>query len=118
MTDTHSINPIPQRQLLLWPGVVIVALQWLFWFILPVFIPDAVFLGIVAAPVGGLAVIIWWAFFSRAPVIDRWGTVGLVRVALALTYPFLHESIATTMMGMSFKFGADLIVRQASIPSM
>ena len=51
---------------------------------------------------GGLAIVVWWAFFSRAPWFERWGAVVLMIVALAATSRILHESIATGMMGMMF----------------
>ena len=37
-----TVEPTPQIPLRLWPGVVAVALQWLVWFVVPVFAPEAV----------------------------------------------------------------------------
>ena len=57
-----------QKPLRLWPGVVIVVLQWLVRFVLPYFVPDATVYGMMVGVFGGgLAIIVWWAFFSRAP---------------------------------------------------
>jgi outer membrane protein assembly factor BamB len=91
-----------ERHLRLWPGVVAVLLQWLIRFGVPIVAPDAMALGIIGGFLGGSAVLVWWAFFSRAPRSERWGAVVLMIVALAATRWILHESIATGMMGMMF----------------
>jgi outer membrane protein assembly factor BamB len=49
-----------------------------------------------------LAIVVWWAFFSRAPMLERWGAVVLTIVALLATSRIIHVSIATGMMGMMF----------------
>ncbi|MFC1650155.1 PQQ-binding-like beta-propeller repeat protein, partial [Candidatus Latescibacterota bacterium] len=50
---------------------------------------------------GGLAIVVWWAFFSRAPRSERWGAVVLMIVAMVVTSRIIHESI-TGMQGMMF----------------
>jgi outer membrane protein assembly factor BamB len=102
MTIDQSDEPTPRKPLRLWPGVVIVALQWLARFGVPLFVPEALFYGVFGGLVGGLAVVVWWAFFSRAARPDRWGAVVLMIVALVATSRIIHESIATGMMGMMF----------------
>ncbi len=97
-----SDEPTQQKPLRLWPGVVIVMLQWLVRFVIPVVVPDAIELGVFGGLLGGLAVVVWWAFFSRAPRSERWGAVVLMIVALAATSRIIHESIATGMRGMMF----------------
>jgi hypothetical protein len=57
-------------------------------------VAPAMIIGALAGVIGGLAVVVWWLFFSRAPWFERLGAVGLMVVALAGTFPFLHESIA------------------------
>ena len=52
--------------------------------------------------VGGLAVVVWWLFFSRAPWSERVGAIVLMIVALFATSRIVHESIANGMMGMMF----------------
>ncbi len=102
MTVTQNGARQPLR---LWPGVVAVVLQWLSWLVLPIFAPDAAGLGmIVAVAGGGLAVVVWWAFFSRVPHIERWGALVLAIAAAAVTPPILHPSIVGGMMGMMFRF--------------
>ena len=55
---------------------------------------------------GGLAIFVWWAFFSRAPRFERWAAVVLMIVALVAASRIIHESIATAGMGMMFFFYA------------
>lgn len=92
----------------MWPGVVIVALQWLAWWGVPLVLTGAPagYISFFGGFVGGLAVAVWWAFFSRAPRIERWGGLVLMILVLASTPLFLHASIATGMMGMMFIYYA------------
>ena len=62
--------------------------------------PEAALFGVFGGVFGGLAVVVWWAFFSRAPRSERWGAIVLMIVALAATPRVLHESVATAGMGM------------------
>jgi outer membrane protein assembly factor BamB len=97
-TDESTLrNPLR-----LWPGVVAVTLQWLVRFGLPIVAPDALEFCIAGGVLGGLAVVVWWAFFSRAHRFERWGAVALMIVALGAASRILHPSIATGMMGMVF----------------
>ncbi len=91
-----------RKPLRLWPGVAAVALQWLVRFGVPFFVSDSMNIGVIGGIIGGLAVIIWWAFFSRAPWPDRLSGTVLMVVALIATPLILHKSIATGMMGMMF----------------
>ncbi len=104
LANVRSDEATRQRPLRLLPGVVIVALQWLARFAVPWVVPGAWALGfgISGGFVGGLAIVVWWAFFSRAPRSERWGAVVLMIVAMTVTPLILHESIATAQMGMTF----------------
>ena len=102
MTIAQTVEPTPQKPLRLWPGVVIVMLQWLVRFGVPRVVPEALGFGVLGGVLGGLAIVVWWAFFSRAPRFERWGAVVLMMVAMGATSRILHESIATGMMGMMF----------------
>ena len=104
-----------QKPLRLWPGVVIVVLQWLARFVVPIFAPGTLAFGLYAGLIGGLAVVLWWAFFSRAPRSERWGAVVLMIVALIATRQLLHESIATAMMGFVFPIYAIPILSLAFV---
>jgi outer membrane protein assembly factor BamB len=95
-------EPVRRKPLRLWPGVVIVILQWLLRFGLPVVAPEATVLGVFAGFLGGVAIVLWWLLFSRAPWAERLGAVVLMIVSFLLMRRFLHESIATGAEGMLF----------------
>ena len=92
------------KQLRLWPGVVIVVVQWLLRFGLPVVATDmaALAVSVFGGLLGGLAIFVWWAFFNRAPRSERWIAIVLMVAALAATSFILHESIATGLQGMMY----------------
>jgi outer membrane protein assembly factor BamB len=102
MANAQTDEPTLQKPLRLWPGVVIVVLMLLGRFVVPIFVPETVVFGVLGALLGGLAVVVWWAFLSRAPRSERWGAVVLMIVALFATSRIIHESIATGMMGGMF----------------
>ncbi|MBC7932775.1 MAG: PQQ-like beta-propeller repeat protein [Rubrivivax sp.] len=88
-----------QKPLRLWPGVVAVVLQWLFWLVVPIVSRDAAIVAMLGAIALGLAVVVWWLFFSRAPWAERVGAVVLMVVAVVATKRVVHPSIAGGMMG-------------------
>ena len=106
ITHAETDEPTRQKQLRLWPGVVIVVLQWLGRFGVPIVVPEAMQFGVMGGLFGGLAIVVWWAFFSRAPRSERWGAVVLMIVAMVATSRILHVSIATGGMGMTFSIYA------------
>ena len=115
MATAQTADPTLQRPLRLWPGVVAVALQWLIRSGVPLLVPGAALFGVIGGVSGGLAVVVWWAFFSRAPRSERWGAVLLMVVALVATSRILHESIATAGMGMMFYIYATPVLSLAFV---
>ncbi|MCX6286204.1 MAG: PQQ-binding-like beta-propeller repeat protein [Bacteroidetes bacterium] len=101
-SDKKTTGSTQQKLLRVWPGVVIVILQWLVRFGIPVFIPGAAAFGIMGGLFFGLLIVVWWVFFSRAPRFDRWFAIVLMIAALAATSQIIHRSIATAMMGIMF----------------
>jgi outer membrane protein assembly factor BamB len=101
-TKKNTTLPTQPKPLRLWPGVVIVILQWLVRFVLPSISPDAIAVGVFGGLFGGLAIIVWWVFFSRAPRFERWAAIVFMVVTLIGTSQIIHISIKTTMMGMMF----------------
>ena len=91
-----------RKPLRLWPGVVIVILQWLVRFAVPAVVPEAALFGLLGELVGGLAIVLWWLFLSRAPWSERLGAVGLMIVVLFATKRIVDVSIATGAQGMLF----------------
>ena len=77
-------------------------LQWFLWIGLPVVAPEALMVSVAGGFLGGLAVLVWWMFFSRVPHVERWGALMLMIAAVAATPRYLHESIATAGMGKLF----------------
>jgi outer membrane protein assembly factor BamB len=96
------MKDLARKPLRLWPGVVIVVLQWLLRFAVPAVMPDAVVLGLLGELVGGLAVLLWWLFLSRALWSDRLGAVGVMIVAVFATSHIIDKSIATGAQGFLF----------------
>ena len=91
MTITHN-GPTSRKPLRLWPGVVIVTLQWLLAFVVPLLRLTPKCLRCRSAcsrssggALGGLAVVVWWLLFSRAPWSERLGAIVLIVVAMSAT---------------------------------
>ena len=97
---TENPQPSPRKPLRLWPGVVVVLIQWLGWLAIPAVVPEAAIYGIIGGIVGGAVIAAWWLFFSRAPWPERIGAIVVMALALAVTSRLVHVSIATGMMGM------------------
>jgi outer membrane protein assembly factor BamB len=89
-----------QKPLRLWPGVVAVVLQWLVWLAAPLVAPEAAFVGVLGGLLGGLTIVVWWLFFSRAPWAERAGAIVLMVVAVVATQRVVHQSLANGMMGL------------------
>ena len=77
-------------------------LLWSTWIGLPLLAPAAAPVAMVGALLGGLGVLVWWAFFSGAPPIERWGAPLLLLVVSLATVPLLDVSISSSMMGLMF----------------
>ena len=88
----------------LWPGVVAGVLLALLWLGAPLVSaePAAGLVAVLGGFVCALAVIVWWAFFSRVPRVDRWGPVVLMVLGLAATPRILHPSVAEGNLGFQF----------------
>ena len=95
-------EPTLRKPLRLWPGVVIVVLQWLIRFVVPTVVLEATAFAMISGLLGGFAIVMWWGFFSRAPWFDRLGAIVLMIVGLATTSQLLHVSIATGAMGVLY----------------
>ena len=100
MPISQTDEPTSQKPLRLWPGVAAVALQWLFWLVVPIVSRDAAMVAMLGGVACGLAVLVWWLFFSRALWAERLGAVVLMVVAVVATKRVVHQSIAGAGMGM------------------
>ena len=83
------------KPLRLWPGVAAVAFLWLARFGVKTVVPGfkGFELGMMGGFLGALAVIVWWAFFSRARHFERWGAIALMIIAMLATSHFNHTSM-------------------------
>jgi outer membrane protein assembly factor BamB len=95
------------RPLRLWPGVILAILLVVARYLVPVVAPDAeiaekplVVLAMISGVLLGMAIVVWWLFFSRAPWRERLAAVGLMIVGVAVTRIVVHESIRGGHMGM------------------
>jgi len=100
VTMAQTGKPTPQNPLRVWPGVVAVVLQWLIWLVYPLVARGAIMVAMMGGLAGGLAVLVWWLFFSRAPWAERVGAIVLMVVAVVATKRVVHQSIAGAGMGM------------------
>src|SRR5262245_54578888 len=92
----------PRKPLRLWPGVVLVTIQWLLRFVVPVLVPETILYGMLGELACGVGIVVWWLFFSRAPWPDRLGALALMIAAVFAAPYTLHISIATGSMGYLF----------------
>src|SRR5215210_3527682 len=99
MTTSQINLPTSRKPLRVWPGVVAVVVLGLLWLV-PFVFNDAAMVPMMGGLACGLAVLVWWLFFSRAPWVERVGAVALIVAALFAAKRFVHESIAGGGMGM------------------
>ncbi len=103
MKTTKDIEvPSQIKPLRIWPGVIIVIVQWLLRFVIPSLVPAAVAIGLFGGIICGIGILIWWIFFSRARRFERWAAPVLIIIALFIASKFIDKSIGTSMMGMMF----------------
>ncbi len=107
--------PGSQKLLRVWPGVLAVTLQLLAMFVAPLIFSNANI--IIGGLAGGLIVLVWWLFFSRAPWSERLGAIVLIVIALYATSHIVHASIANGMMGMMLPIFAIPILSIALVAS-
>jgi outer membrane protein assembly factor BamB len=99
MSTEPTIDSPPRKPLRLWPGVFLVIVQWLAWFVLPFVLPKATLYAMLGGILCGLGVVLWWLFFSRAPWLERLAALVLFVGTLILTKRIVHPSIAGGAMG-------------------
>jgi len=104
-----------RKPLRLWPGVVIVIVQWLMRFVLPRVMPEELTKGVIGGMICGLAVLLWWLFFSRAPWFDRLGAVVLMIASYFATSHLIHISIKEGAQGLLFPILAIPVVSLALV---
>ncbi len=103
-SNNKTSESINQKIIRLWPGIIIAILQWILWFVIPKFMSGgtAISISVFGGMGCGLAIVVWWAFFSRAAKSDRWIAIILMIVSMVVIPLFAHESIETGLAGMMF----------------
>jgi len=118
MTDSDSRKPLR-----LWPGVVIVVLSFISYYVPSYLAPSsmAMFWGMMGSLFGGtLLLFVWWLFFSRARWFDRLGGLALLIVAQTAAVFLAHPSakMVTVLPGVLWLcaiFVASLFVGKRSV---
>jgi outer membrane protein assembly factor BamB len=85
------------KPLRLWPGVVVAIIVVILRFIAPGAIPNGFIIGGLGAAVGGVLVVLWWLFFSRAPWAERLLAIVLMAVGILVTMLIAHPSMSGIM---------------------
>src|SRR6185503_18343064 len=98
-SDRHD-EPVLKKPVRLWPGVILLVLQWLILLVGPRVAPDAALGAIMVGLVCGLLIFAWWLFFSRLPWLERIGGIVLMVLTVIVMKRLVHPSIAGAAMGM------------------
>jgi outer membrane protein assembly factor BamB len=95
MTSAHTTEPRSRRPLRLWPGVVAVVVLFAARFGVKAIVPGfgGFALGMQWALGAALAVVLWWAFFSRARWSERLAILAVMILGMAATWTLKHESM-------------------------
>ena len=95
ISELNQERPGPR----LWPGVLLLAIQWLTWLGLPIVAPGAaVYALLVGVLGGGVAIVLWWLVVSRLPWFERAvGLLWMVAAPFAARY-VVHHSVAPWVM--------------------
>jgi outer membrane protein assembly factor BamB len=99
MTSSQTDEPTPRKPLRVWPGVVLVVVQWLAWLVVPFFLPDYLLPALMVTGICALGIVLWWLIFSRARWYERVGALILIVLAVIVTKRIVHVSIATGSFG-------------------
>jgi len=94
-----SEQSTPRKPLRVWPGVVLVIIQWIAFIVVPLFRPELILQSMLVTLACALAIVVWWLIFSRAPWYERLGALILIVPVVVLTKRIVHVSIATGSMG-------------------
>jgi len=99
MAIDHARVTLERPPLRLWPGHVAIALQVLLWTVAPLVIGEGVLIAAGGSALIGLAVVVWWLFFSRAAWVERLAAITLIVVSVWATFGLVHASVSNGMMG-------------------
>ena len=88
------------KPLRLWPGVVIAILVVFLRFIAPTMLPFGFAIGLLGSAVGGLLMMLWWLFLSRAPWAERLLALALFAGVIGATIAVADPSLGGALVPM------------------
>src|SRR5215472_1666665 len=97
LSSPGSADVSRPRRMRLWPGVLIIVLEWLLITVPGLVVPATMthFMSIFWGPVLAMvALTAWWFFASRLPWTDRWLVPLACLAAAAAAWPFFHPSFS------------------------
>jgi len=97
-----TVESNQKKSIRLLPGIILALLLLLGRYGTPIVLPELGIFGILSGVIFGLAIMGWWGFFSRAPLIERWGAIVLMIISLLLTSLLIDKSLATAGQGYMF----------------
>ena len=88
------------KSLRLWPAVLAVVVLWASRLGVKTAVDGfpGFALAMQGAIICALLIVIWWAFFSRAPLGERWGTLAVMALGLLFTWLLRHGSMGPLWM--------------------
>ena len=81
-----------RKPLRLWPGIALAVIVLVLRFVVPVVVPSMGIVGVLGGLAGGVLILLWWLFFSRARWSERLGAVAIIAIA-ALATKFMVASV-------------------------
>src|SRR3712207_8772957 len=112
---SQSDKTMTEKPLRVWPGLALAAALLAGIFVLPAVAPKATLAGLLVAFVATLGLLVWWAFFSRVPRLERWGALALTAAAVFAARKLVHVSVAGAGMGILFPVYAVMTVSVALV---
>jgi len=100
MNSNHLDEPASPKPVRIWPPAIAVLLMLLLWFGLPALLPEQSGVELFGILICGLAIMVWWLFFSRVRWKERLGILCLMILAVIAVSFIVHKSISNGMMGL------------------
>ena len=97
--STTTVDTSVRKPIRLWPGVLFVTLQWIFWLGVPLVLPEQGAIGIIGGVAGAALVLAWWLFFSRAAWLDRVLALVAAVIGIIAATQLVDISVTTGLMG-------------------